>query len=417
VANSHNPLILENGAKWDRVGITAKDAQLLELLQYSTSDIARIFGVPPHMIGDVDKSTSWGTGIEQQGIGFVRYTLLPHLRRQAAELSRKLFPVQGAKVSPLYIDFDPEAMLVGDAKTQGEFYRVALGGNQLPGFMSVNEVRACRGLQPVPGGDKVYIPTAADRCGSRHGSSHGSRPIPPPPSTRNRPMPRPLFNLARDNRDRPRRRHRHQGRSLRRWRYHRSVRLWRDRRLLGRRQRAGFLHRARRDHHAQGAPAHQFARRRCVRGARDDGGHHRPSGQFQPASMACAPAPTAITLACDSVEIVDGGFYMIHNAWTCAMGNAADLRATADVLDKVDAVIVAGYMARTKLPEAEVRALMAAETWFTAQEAVERGFCDSVMAIPVGGKRAGPRARRLQPLGLCQRARRAGCPARRHARS
>jgi ATP-dependent protease ClpP protease subunit len=107
----------------------------------------------------------------------------------------------------------------------------------------------------------------------------------------------------------------------------------------------------------------------------------------------CASAATAITLACDSVEIVDGGFYMIHNAWTCAMGNAADLRATADVLDKVDAVIVAGYMARTKLPEAEVRALMAAETWFTAQEAVERGFCDSVMAIPVGGKRAQARAR------------------------
>jgi hypothetical protein len=187
VANSHNPLILENGAKWDRVGITAKDAQLLELLQYSTSDIARIFGVPPHMIGDVDKSTSWGTGIEQQGIGFVRYTLLPHLRRQAAELSRKLFPVQGAKVSPLYIDFDPEAMLVGDAKTQGEFYRVALGGNQLPGFMSVNEVRACRGLQPVPGGDKVYIPTAAPTAAdpaTDPATDPGRSRRHPPPATR-----------------------------------------------------------------------------------------------------------------------------------------------------------------------------------------------------------------------------------------
>jgi len=165
VANSHNPLLLENGAKWDRVGITAKDAQLLELLQYSTSDIARIFGVPPHMIGDVDKSTSWGTGIEQQGIGFVRYTLLPHLRRYAGELSRKLFPTIGAKVSKYYIDFDPEALLVGDAKAQAEFYSSALGGNQLPGFMTVNEVRAARGLQPVPGGDKVYIPVSTPAPG------------------------------------------------------------------------------------------------------------------------------------------------------------------------------------------------------------------------------------------------------------
>jgi HK97 family phage portal protein len=165
VANAHNPLLMEQGGKWQRLGITAKDAQLLELLQFSTSDIARIFGVPPHMIGDVDKSTSWGTGIEQQGIGFVRYTLLPHLRRFAAEMSRKLFPTSGAKVSKYFIDFDPDVLAVGDAKAQAEFYRSALGGNQLPGFMTINEVRAARGLPPIKGGDEVYIPTGAEPPG------------------------------------------------------------------------------------------------------------------------------------------------------------------------------------------------------------------------------------------------------------
>ena len=171
VGGAHNPLLLEKGGEWKRLAVTAKDAQLLELLQYSTIDIARIFGVPPHMIGEVDKSTSWGTGIEQQGIGFVRYTVLPHLIRQAKEWTRKFFPVVGRQVSKYYIDFDPEALMQGDAKAQGEFARIALGGNQLPGFMTVNEVRRTKNLPPIEGGNVLYIPTgspgSADQSGQQ----------------------------------------------------------------------------------------------------------------------------------------------------------------------------------------------------------------------------------------------------------
>jgi HK97 family phage portal protein len=156
---AHNPLLLEKGGKWERLAVTAKDAQLLELLQYSTIDIARLFGVPPHMVGEVDKSTSWGTGIEQQKIGFDSYTLVPHRERFALELTRKFFPVVGRQVSKYYIDFDPEAQLRGDMVARGEFSRMALGGNQLPGFMSRNEVRRKFGLGPIAGGDDVYWPT------------------------------------------------------------------------------------------------------------------------------------------------------------------------------------------------------------------------------------------------------------------
>lgn len=173
VGNAHNPLLLEKGGEWKRMSVSAKDAQLLELLQYSTIDIARIFGVPPHMIGEVEKSTSWGTGIEQQGIGFVRYTVLPHLVRFAKELTRKMFPVQGARMSKYFIDFDPEALLQGDMKAQGEYARIALGGNQLPGFMTVNEVRRTKGLPPIDGGDTLYIPT---------GGPAAPEPAPPAPN-------------------------------------------------------------------------------------------------------------------------------------------------------------------------------------------------------------------------------------------
>jgi HK97 family phage portal protein len=156
---AHNPLLLEKGGKWERMAVTAKDAQLLELLQYSTIDIARLFGVPPHMVGEVDKSTSWGTGIEQQKIGFDSYTMVPHRERFALELTRKFFPVVGRQVPKYYIDFDPEAQLRGDMKARGEFSRLALGGNQLPGFMSRNEVRRSFGLGPIDAGDDIYWPS------------------------------------------------------------------------------------------------------------------------------------------------------------------------------------------------------------------------------------------------------------------
>ncbi|MDZ7895324.1 MAG: Clp protease ClpP [Sphingobium sp.] len=93
-----------------------------------------------------------------------------------------------------------------------------------------------------------------------------------------------------------------------------------------------------------------------------------------------ASAATALTLACDSVEIAEGAFYMIHQAWTFAMGNADDLTATAALLAKVDGVLIEGYSAKTGKASDEISAWMKAETWFTAQEAVDAGFADAIAA-------------------------------------
>jgi ATP-dependent Clp protease protease subunit len=93
-----------------------------------------------------------------------------------------------------------------------------------------------------------------------------------------------------------------------------------------------------------------------------------------------ASAATALTLACDSVEIADGGFYMIHQAWTFAMGNADDLTATAKLLTKIDDVLVEGYVEKSGKDADEVRNLMKVESWFNAQEAVDAGFADAIMA-------------------------------------
>lgn len=93
-----------------------------------------------------------------------------------------------------------------------------------------------------------------------------------------------------------------------------------------------------------------------------------------------ASAATVIATAADKVEMSDGALWMIHCGWTMALGNATDMRATAALLDKVDATIASQYAARTGLPIDAVMQLMQAETWFDAEEAVANGFVNAICA-------------------------------------
>lgn len=91
-----------------------------------------------------------------------------------------------------------------------------------------------------------------------------------------------------------------------------------------------------------------------------------------------ASAATRIASAAKSVEIAEQGFYMIHNSWTLAYGNKHELASTADLLNKVDQTIIADYSKKTGQAAEQIIAWMDAETWFTAQEAAQHGFVDSV---------------------------------------
>ena len=92
----------------------------------------------------------------------------------------------------------------------------------------------------------------------------------------------------------------------------------------------------------------------------------------------CASAATSIALACNEIEMSDGAFFMIHNASGMAWGDKTALRETANVLEKIEGAIVNDYTTRTGKDEQEIRDLMQAETWFTAQEALEYGFIDRI---------------------------------------
>ena len=95
-----------------------------------------------------------------------------------------------------------------------------------------------------------------------------------------------------------------------------------------------------------------------------------------------ASAATTISDGADEVEIATGAFYMIHNGWTWMYGNKNDFRKEADLLDKIDAAIVADYARRTGLDVDQLVTWMNNETWFSAEEAVEHGFANRLMEAP-----------------------------------
>ncbi|MGO4326672.1 phage portal protein [Cupriavidus sp. 2TAF22] len=149
------PMVLTEGVTLKTIQMSMADAQLIEQLKMSNADICRSFGVPPFMVGDPEGATNWGSGIEQQGIGFVMYTLQPYTNRNEQEVNRKLF-----RTSKYFGEFNVDGLRRGDQKSRAEFFKTALGGTQSPGWMVPNEVRAIENMPPIVGGDKLFAPVA-----------------------------------------------------------------------------------------------------------------------------------------------------------------------------------------------------------------------------------------------------------------
>lgn len=119
-----------------------------------------------------------------------------------------------------------------------------------------------------------------------------------------------------------------------------------------------------------------------------------------------ASAASFVAMAGKEIRIAEGAFMMIHNAWICTCGDAAELRRKADVLDEINDSVIGTYVARTGQDEAAIREMMDAETWMDGQAAVEKGFAD----ILVEGQRMAacvrrPEAYRNLPAGLRPRRR------------
>jgi HK97 family phage portal protein len=152
-----HPALLSGGLSYRPISITPEESQFLATRQFQRSEIAMLYGIPPHMIGDTEKTTSWGTGIEQQSLGFVKFTLMPWLRTLEAAYSRVLLP-RGQ-----YMRFNLEGLLRADVKTRYDAYAQA----RTAGWMSVNEIRALEDLDNIgPDGDSFVQPLNFGPLGS-----------------------------------------------------------------------------------------------------------------------------------------------------------------------------------------------------------------------------------------------------------
>lgn len=140
--------VIEEGMEIEQLSLTPDDGQFLQTREFSRGEIAGAFHVPPHMIGDTQKATSWGTGIEQQQIGFLVFTLRPDLVLWEQRLTRDLLRLPDR----FFIEFNTNGFLRGDAAARGAWYRVM----REIGAYSANDIRAFENENPIDGGD-VYL--------------------------------------------------------------------------------------------------------------------------------------------------------------------------------------------------------------------------------------------------------------------
>lgn len=142
VSNAHKIAVLEEGMKYQQIGIPPEEAQFLETRKFQINEIARLYRIPPHMVGDLDKSSF--SNIEQQSLEFVKYTLDPWVIRWEQSLQRSLL-LPGEK-GKYFIKLNVDGLLRGDYQSRMNGYAV---GRQ-NGWFSANDIREMENMNPIP---------------------------------------------------------------------------------------------------------------------------------------------------------------------------------------------------------------------------------------------------------------------------
>lgn len=144
--------VMSDGLKFEPIVLPPKDAELLSSRQWSVDEIGRMVGLPPHMLGNVDRSTSWGSGIESQVLGLVKFTFKPWCDLVEQRATRELLP-GGWTSGSWFAEYSIEGLLRGDSKARADFYSRMVQS----GLMSLGEPRRLENLEPVDGLDDVFL--------------------------------------------------------------------------------------------------------------------------------------------------------------------------------------------------------------------------------------------------------------------
>jgi len=156
-ANSGKVAVLEEGMKFNPLTMPLEDAQYIESRKFQVTDIARIYRIPPHMVGDLDRATF--SNIEQQGIEFVVHTMMPWVARWEQEINRRCFPQNGRQ---MFVKFNLGGLLRGDLNSRYTAYSL---GRQW-GWLSINDIRALEDMNPIADGDTYLQPLNMQPAGT-----------------------------------------------------------------------------------------------------------------------------------------------------------------------------------------------------------------------------------------------------------
>ncbi len=146
--------VLEDGLKYEDIGMTNTDAQFLEARRFQIADIARLFGVPLVLLGETEKSTSWGSGVEQIMIAFVMHTVRAWCVRWEQAIQRDFLEDEGEPEDEYFLEFMLNALLRGDQKSRFESYGKGIND----GWLLRNEAREFENLNPIEGLDEPLQP-------------------------------------------------------------------------------------------------------------------------------------------------------------------------------------------------------------------------------------------------------------------
>lgn len=144
--NAHKIAVLGNGAKFQQTSVDMDKMQMESLRRFQVQEVARLLGLPPHLLADVANSTSWGTGIEEQNRGLITFTLQAHITRVEQAIDDALLVNE---LTQRYVKLDLRGLLRGSTLQRFQAYRAA-------DFMSKNEKRGLEDLPAYDGGDTLY---------------------------------------------------------------------------------------------------------------------------------------------------------------------------------------------------------------------------------------------------------------------
>lgn len=157
-SKKHQTMILEEGMKWQAIGLSNKDSQFLEARAFQVADIARFFNIPLILLHQADKASTYASA-EQFSLNFVKYCLLPWCRRWEHSANRSLLTDWDRKKG-YFVEFNVDGLLRGDIDTR---YRSYATGRQW-GWLSANDIRSLENMNPIPNGDE-YISMPANIAG------------------------------------------------------------------------------------------------------------------------------------------------------------------------------------------------------------------------------------------------------------